>query len=226
MLSTRRFLAFAVIAILAAVALPLASSRATSPAQKALTNKDIADMHRSGLSADIIIAKIKASPCSFDTSPEALQGLKAEKVPDSVILAMVNAAPASGRANAKASPGSDFVHLHIYRQRRAVNSTFEPSIFVDDKQIARITNGSRFTIKLSPGAHTIRSDDNSSAISLDAKSGQEYYIRVDEIVGLKARGKLTMMSPEQGGPECKLQKPLEDKHRIARDMIEDDGAGE
>ena len=133
------------------------------------------------------------------------------------VLAEVTTAAANG----------DVVHLHVYRQHRGINSTFAPSIFVDDKQIARVSNGSRFTIKLSPGAHSIRSDDNSSAISLDAKPGQEYFIRVDEVMGMpKSHGKLTMMSPEQGGPEYKLQKPLEDKHKIARDMIEGDGPDE
>jgi len=222
--SSRRFLIFALLVSLAAVALPLVRSHAAGAAQKALTNQDISDMHRSGLSADVIIAKIKAGPCSFDTSPAALQHLKTDKVPDNVILAMVNAAP-SGKPPAGAKPGSGVVELHVYRQKRGINSTFMPSIFVDDKQIARVSNGSHLTIKLTAGTHNIRSDDKSSAISLDAKPGQEYFIRVDEIVGLKARGKLTMMSPEQGGPEYKLEKPLEDKHKIARDMIEDEEAG-
>ena len=223
---SRRYLVFALVVTLAAVILPVTMSHAAGQAAKALTNQDISDMHRSGLSADVIMAKIKAGPCSFDTSPAALQHLKADKVPDNVILAMVNA-PVSGKPAAveAAKPGFDAVQLHIYRQKRGINSTFMPSLFVDDKQIARVSNGSRFTIKLSAGSHNIRSDDNSSAIALDAKSGQEYYIRVDEIVGLKARGKLTMMTPEQGGPEYKLEKPLEDKHKIARDMIENDGSG-
>jgi hypothetical protein len=42
-----------------------------------------------GLTAEIVIAKIKSSKCDFDTSPDALKGLKAASVPDGVILAMV-----------------------------------------------------------------------------------------------------------------------------------------
>lgn len=227
MILARRYLVFALMVTLAAVTLPVAIAHAAGQTAKALTNQDISDMHRSGLSADVIMAKIKAGPCSFDTSPTALQHLKTDKVPDNVILAMVNA-PVSGRPATDAAPakaGSDVVLLHVYRQKRGINSTFMPSLFVDDKQIARVSNDSRLTIKLSAGTHNIRSDDNSSAITLDAKPGQEYYIRVDEIVGLKARGKLMMMTPEQGGPEYKLEKPLEDKHKIARDMIQDDGSG-
>jgi hypothetical protein len=54
-----------------------------------LSNKDIADMLRAGLSPEIVLAKIKTSVCDFDTSPSALQELKAAGVPDAVILAMV-----------------------------------------------------------------------------------------------------------------------------------------
>jgi hypothetical protein len=224
MILARRYLVFALMVSLAAIALPLVNSRAANAAQAALTNKDIADMHRSGLSAEVIIAKIKAGPCSFDTSPQALQGLKAEKVPDNVILAMVNA-PASGKPVAGTIPSGTVVLLHVYRQKGVMTSTFKPSIFIDDKQIARMANNSRMTIKLSTGGHTVRSDDKSSVITVDAKAGQDYYVRADESAGFKVHGKLLMMTPEQGAPEFKLEKPLEDKDKIARDMIQDDGGG-
>jgi Protein of unknown function (DUF2846) len=221
---SRRCFVFALVVGLAAIALPQVSVCAANAAQTALTNKDIADMHRSGLSADVIIAKIKAGPCSFDTSPAALQGLKAEKVPDNVILAMVNA-PVNGKPVAGTTLAGTIVLLHVYRQKGVMAATFRPSIFVDDKQIARMANDSRMTIKLSAGTHTVRSDDKSSVVTVDAKAGQEYYIRVDESAGLKVHGKLLMMTPEQGAPEFKLEKPLEDKDKIARDMIQDDGGG-
>jgi hypothetical protein len=56
-----------------------------------LTNQDILDMNKMGLSPDILIAKIKSSPCAFDTSPSQLQQLKSSGLPDAVILAMVQA---------------------------------------------------------------------------------------------------------------------------------------
>src|SRR5881296_156153 len=54
-----------------------------------LTNNDIQEMTKAGLSADIIVAKIQTSACSFDTSPPALRELKSSGVPEAVILAMV-----------------------------------------------------------------------------------------------------------------------------------------
>jgi len=46
-------------------------------------------MVKSGLSADIIIAKIKASKSQFDTSTPALVKLSEAKVPDAIVVAMV-----------------------------------------------------------------------------------------------------------------------------------------
>ena len=57
--------------------------------QEKLTNQAVIEMVKAGLSADIIITKIKSSPSSFDTSSNALQVLKKAGVSDSVVLAMV-----------------------------------------------------------------------------------------------------------------------------------------
>jgi hypothetical protein len=54
-----------------------------------LTNSDIVEMSKAGLSVDVIAAKMQDSDCSFDTSPAALVALKSAGVPDSIILAIV-----------------------------------------------------------------------------------------------------------------------------------------
>jgi len=133
--------------------------------------------------------------------------------------------PADKAAQPAASQevGLQVSYLRVYRQHRYAGSALAPSIYVDDKQVARVGNGRRFTARLTPGTLTIRSDDKSSAISIDAKAGQEYYVRVDEEAGFwKGHGKLIMLMPEQGKAEYQLQKPVEPDRRIAKDMLEDD----
>jgi hypothetical protein len=66
-------------------------SAATVADSTVLTNKDILDMNRIGLPPEILVAKIKSSQCDFDTSPQQLQQLKLNGLPDPVILAMVQA---------------------------------------------------------------------------------------------------------------------------------------
>lgn len=58
-----------------------------------LTNADVLTMLSADISQEVIIAKIHSSEADFDTSPNALASLKAAHVPDSVILAMVQAPP-------------------------------------------------------------------------------------------------------------------------------------
>jgi hypothetical protein len=68
-----------------------AATNQQSTIQGPLTNADVVGMVKAGLNVDIIIAKIKVTSCSFDTSPTTLKELKDAGVPDSVILAMVQA---------------------------------------------------------------------------------------------------------------------------------------
>lgn len=66
-------------------------SQSATQAVQPLTNNDVSGMIKAGLQPDIVSAKIKSSPCKFDTSPTALEKLKEDGVPSDVILAMVQA---------------------------------------------------------------------------------------------------------------------------------------
>jgi hypothetical protein len=82
-------------------AMPVAAARSAPPAagyiqqsQAAdipLKNRDVLEMVKAHISPEIIVAKIKASACEFETTPAILQHLKADGVPDEVLLAMVMA---------------------------------------------------------------------------------------------------------------------------------------
>jgi hypothetical protein len=88
------------LACLAAIAFVLVASPARSqePAKR-LTNQDVIEMAKLGLTDDVIIAKIRAVNGSgaeaavFDTSVVALKVLKAANVSDAVIKVMINPAP-------------------------------------------------------------------------------------------------------------------------------------
>jgi len=54
-----------------------------------LTNDDIIEMLKLGLSPEIVAAKVKNVDCNFDTSIAGLKALKTAGVPDAVLLAMV-----------------------------------------------------------------------------------------------------------------------------------------
>lgn len=56
-----------------------------------IENKHILTMVAARIAPDVILAKIRTSPCNFDTFPPVLAELKSKGVPDSILLAMVRA---------------------------------------------------------------------------------------------------------------------------------------
>jgi hypothetical protein len=85
----------------------------TSQATAALTNKDIVTMVSAGLSQEIVIAKIKSSPCNFDTAPDTLAEIKKAGVPGDIILVMVEAPKDQGQT----------VYVNCQNSQREVRST-------------------------------------------------------------------------------------------------------
>lgn len=103
MRSFRPALLLALCVILTCSVLSLQSSQIPQTTASPLKNKDILEMLKAGLTQEIVIVKIKASDCDFDTSPAALKELKSSGVPNAVILAMVQA-PAKMPSATTAAP--------------------------------------------------------------------------------------------------------------------------
>ena len=144
----------------------------------------------------------------------------AQQLPQQALPQSQAASSTSGQDASSAVSGA-VAHLKVYRQRRYVGSALAPSVFVDGTRVVRMGNGRHVSIKLTPGTHTITSDDKSSAITVDIKAGQDCFIRVDEEPGfMKGHGRLTMVMPEQGAAEFKLEKRVEEDRIFAREMIE------
>ena len=56
-----------------------------------LENKHVLVMVAAKVAPEVILERIRTSPCNFDTFPPVLAELKSKGVPDSVLLAMVRA---------------------------------------------------------------------------------------------------------------------------------------
>lgn len=72
-------------------------------AQQAMDNSSVIKLVKAGLSDDIIVSTINASPGTYDTSPDALIALKAAGASDKVVSAIVlkaSGAAAAPRTNA------------------------------------------------------------------------------------------------------------------------------
>lgn len=79
---------------------PQPQAAQTAQPHAPLTNADVLKMFGAGVATEVIVEKLKASPCDFDTSPAALARLKEAGVPDSLLLLMV----LSPKCNATRAP--------------------------------------------------------------------------------------------------------------------------
>ncbi len=99
--------------------------------------------------------------------------------------------------------------IYFYRVKQFAGSSLEPSVYCDDKELARMDNGRYFGVKLPPGKHTFRMGDKQTGFEIDMKAGQNYYAKVSLEIGMwKGHGRLTLIQPEQGSFEIKKVKPL------------------
>jgi hypothetical protein len=104
-------------------------------ASTALKNKDVVEMLKAGLTADVVVAKIKSSETDFDTSPAALAELKAANVPDDVILAMVKGPATAANPEALNADGTinvpDGTEVEIQLQTNASGEELKVGDVVD-----------------------------------------------------------------------------------------------
>ena len=139
---------------------------------KPLTNVNVLDMLNDDLSQEIVIDKIAASPCEFDTSPAALKALKDTNVPDAVILAMVQAPTGSRRqelTNAEPSAPAriDCKHtrpVSVYSTPWTQENYSEP----DSVEAFKVKCGDKITL-LNPG-------DKQGWLKIGTADGQVGYI--------------------------------------------------
>lgn len=76
-------------------------------AQQVLNNDSVAKLVKAGLSDDLIISTINASPGSYDTSADAIIALKSAGASEKVISAVVQKATSSAQPTAAMAPQPD-----------------------------------------------------------------------------------------------------------------------
>ena len=133
-------------------------------------------------------------------------------------LAQEQPAPAPQTADTTSSKAT----VYVYRYKQFVGSALAPSVYCDGTELARMENGRYFTATLPAGKHSFTSNDKQSGIDLDAKAGEEYFIRLEIAPGFaKGHGRLILVPREQAGYELKSDKlkPLDVTKVVNRDVV-------
>lgn len=104
---------------------------------------------------------------------------------------------------------SEDATVFIYRPNKWPGRALEPSVFVDETELARMDNGRYFAIKLKPGKHIIRLTDDKKGYAIDMGPGQTYFFRIGIEMGMwKGHGKITLDDRERAVEEIKKVKFL------------------
>jgi len=116
--------------------------------------------------------------------------------------------------------GKSKARIYFYRIKQFAGSALEPSVYCDDKELARMDNGRYFAVDLEPGQHTCRMGDKQTGFALDVKAGEEYYAKITIDTGFwKGRGRLTLLQKEQGAFELKKVELLSADRVKDRSMV-------
>jgi hypothetical protein len=112
--------------------------------------------------------------------------------------------------------------VFIYRPNKWGGRALEPSVFVDETELARMDNGRYFAIKLKPGKHIIRMTDDKKGYAIDMGPGQTYFFRIGMEMGMwKGHGKITLDDRERGVEEIKKLKFIgQDKIKATALVVE------
>ena len=133
---------------------------------------------------------------------------------DGSTLVAVATDPATSTASAEEAT------VFIYRPKKIVGSALEPSVYVDETELARMDNGRYFAIKVKPGKHIIRMTDDKKGYALDMGPGQKYFFRIGIEAGMwKGHGKITLDDAERAIPEIKKLKFLDQEKIKAPTLV-------
>ena len=106
-----------------------------------------------------------------------------------------------------AATNSEDATVFIYRPKKLVGKGLEPSVFVDEVELARMDNGRYFALKLKPGKHIVHMTDEKIGYAIDMGPGQSYYFRVGLEAGMwKGKGKIVVDEPQRAAKEIKKLK--------------------
>jgi len=110
----------------------------------------------------------------------------------------------------------------IYRPDKWTGKALEPSVFVDEIELARMDNGRYFAIKLKPGKHIVRMTDDKKGYAVDMGPGQTYFFRIGLEMGMwKGHGKITLDDRERAVKEIKKLKFIgQDKIKATTMVVE------
>jgi Protein of unknown function (DUF2846) len=145
-----------------------------------------------------LLAVLPASPQQSKTNPAA-------QAPSDV----AKPSPTSEQSDVDKAKDSTIV---FFRESRFTGSALKPSIFLDGKEIDRLTNGHWFAVHAEPGKHQLQSSaKNEPATVIETVTGGTTYVQMVILTGnWRGGGRLLQVDAGDAQKVIAKLKPLHD----------------
>ena len=103
----------------------------------------------------------------------------------------------------------------FFREHHFTGSALKPSIFVDDKEVNRLSNGHWFLLKIEPGKHRLQSSaKNEPATVVEVAPGETVYVQMVILTGnWRGGGRLLAVDSKEAQKQVAKLKPLDEKEQ-------------
>lgn len=98
---------------------------------------------------------------------------------------------------ARVSDNTQDSAITFFREGHFAGAALKPSVFLDDKELDRLSNGSWFSVHTAPGKHEIKSSaKNEPATVIETKPGETIYVQMIVVSGTwRGAGRLLQVDP-------------------------------
>lgn len=110
-------------------------------------------------------------------------------------------------------PGKDKATIVFFREGHYAGSALKPSIYLDGKDVGRLTNGHWFSVEVDPGKHELASTAKNEAHTvIETTAGQTTYVQMVIVPGTwRGAGRLMEVDTSDAKEKIAKLKLLEDK---------------
>jgi len=124
---------------------------------------------------------------------------------------------ATATAASDAAPVADNTQgstITFFREGHFGGSALKPSVYLDDKELDRLSNGSWFSVHTEPGKHEIKSSaKNEPATVIETKPGETIYVQMVVVTGTwRGAGRLLQVDPADAQKVIVKLKALHGNH--------------
>jgi hypothetical protein len=124
------------------------------------------------------------------------------------------ATPTAVEAKLSVDPakGAQSCTITFFREGHFAGSALKPSVYLDGKELDRLTNGRWFSVQAAPGKHELQSSaKNEPATVIETQAGQTTYVQMIVVTGTwRGGGRLLQAAPADAQKVIAKLKPLHD----------------